>query len=306
MLNRIFSRRRLEREKGRYALVDGIPFVMPVDCTKMDALMAAFPIDLEAAQSLLPGDEVHALRLWNRGLLVVTVVDYKETVIGKYIEFSIAIACTHGPRQAPRLLPLAVPGLYDMGQFVIDLPVSTEISVKGGKGIWGMPKHQANLDFRTTARTASSQYDLDGRLCVRIEVDFPSFSVPIRIGGANFCSFRGLLMKSYVNFSGSACVTVAKRGAARLIIGDHPRVAPLRRLDIAPDPVFTAYIPRAHGVLDDHFESWFLSYSEPVKTRPEGFESVIDLGLGQQWLPPPRAIGEQPAKSEPIVSRVLS
>ena len=30
-----------------------------------------------------------------------------------------------------------------VGQYVWDLPVSTEISVKGGKGIWGTPKHQA-------------------------------------------------------------------------------------------------------------------------------------------------------------------
>ena len=40
--------------------------------------------------------------------------------------------------------------------------------MKGGKGIWGMPKHQANLDFRVDDRTMSSQYDLDGQLCLRI------------------------------------------------------------------------------------------------------------------------------------------
>jgi hypothetical protein len=42
-------------------------------------------------------------------------------------------------------------------------------------------------------------------------------------------------------------------------------------------------------MLDDYFESWFLSYEQPPKESMEGFESVIDLGLGQEWLEPPSA-----------------
>ena len=110
--------------------------------------MAAFPISAARAAELIPGEEVHPFRLGGDvGLLVVTVVDYRTTDIGSYIEFSIAIACTHGLEPAPALLPALLRGRYGTGQFVVDLPVSTEVSVKGGKGIWGMPKHQANLDF---------------------------------------------------------------------------------------------------------------------------------------------------------------
>ena len=85
---------------------------------------------------------------------MVTVVDYKTTDIGSYIEFSIAIACTHGLQPGPPLVSALLPR-HGIGQFVVDLPVSTEISVKGGKGIWGMPKHQANLDFVVSKRTVS-------------------------------------------------------------------------------------------------------------------------------------------------------
>ena len=119
---------------------------------------------------------------------------------------------------------------FGMGQFVIDLPVSTEVSVKGGKGIWGMPKHQANLDFVVTDRTVSSQYDLDGKLCMRIEMDRPAARwLPLSMGAANYFAFRGLLMKSYVYFRGKVGITFWKKGAARLTIGDHPRVQPLRK-----------------------------------------------------------------------------
>jgi hypothetical protein len=260
--------------------------------------MAAYTIDARAASELLPGDEVHPLRLWNgRGIFVITVVDYRITNIGRYIEFSIAIACTHGAEPAPPLLPALplVQKLYGTGQYVVDLPVSTEISVKGGKGIWGMPKHQANLDFVIARDAVSSQYDLDGELCVRIEVDRPRFDrFPVATAACNYCEFRGMLMKSFIYFNARAGAHLPFTRSARLIIGNHPRVAPLRTLDISDRPLFSAYLPETHGILDDHVESWFLSYDEPPATPPEGMESVVNLDHRQTWLPPPN----DPALSE--------
>ncbi len=253
---------RIARLTGRHALVDAIPFQLPVASHHSPALIAGFPIDAAAAAELLPGGEVHPIRLWGgRALLVITVVDYTDTNIGRYIEFSIAIACTHGARPAPALLP-GLPlasRLFGTGQYVVDLPVSSEVSVKGGKGIWGMPKHQANLDFVIASRTVSSQYDLDGQLCVRLEIDRPRFDrLPISLGAANYCAFRGLLMKSSVYVKGHAGVNLPGMRSARLQVGDHPRVAPLRRLGIGSRPLFSAHLPETRGILDDHFESWFL------------------------------------------------
>lgn len=284
------SRRRLKRQAGRHALVDGIPFHLPINCEKTPVFMAVFPINADRAAELLAGNEVHPLRLWNKGLLVLTVVDYRITDIGKYIEYSIAIACTHGPRPAPRLLPGLLMKTFGTGQYVVDLPVSTEISVKGGKGIWGMPKHQAHLDFKITDSKVSSQYDLDGQLAFYAEIEHPGKAwFPVRMAAANYCAFRGMLVKSYIYFRGKAAFSLFKKGSARLVIGDHPRVQPLKRLEIGPHPIATAFIPEATGLLDDYYESWFLSYPEPPTAKPEGFESVIDLGLGQEWLTPPSA-----------------
>jgi hypothetical protein len=287
---------RIDDEAGRYSLVDGIPFQLPVASHHSPALMAIFTIDAAAAATLLPGQELHPVRLpGGRGVLMITVIDYTSTNIGKYIEFSIAIGVTHGRRQAPTLLPLVFQGHYDMGQYVFDLPVSTEISVKGGKGIWGMPKHQAQLDFQIGARTVSSQYDLDGELAMRITIPKPRWTgIPLRMGSANFCEFRGLLLKSSLYFHGQIGTSVFSRGAAELLIGDHPRTAPLKALDVAPRPLLTAYFPASAGILDDHFEGWFLAYDDPPAKPPEGLESVVDLGLSEAWLAPPTAHGRSP------------
>jgi hypothetical protein len=278
---------RFRKQEGRHALVDGIPFRMPVAAHNTPALMAAFSINFDKAAALLPYS-IHPLRWWRKALLVVTVVDYRATVIGKYIEFSVAIACTRGARPAPPILPLVFQGLYGMGQYVYDLPVSTEISVKGGKGIFGMPKHQSNLDFKIGERTVSSQYDQDGQMAVRIEIERPGRAwLPITVGAVNYCSFRGMIVKSTIYSAGKVGFLFFKKGSAKLCIGEHPRVQALKGLEINPDPLFVAFFPEIHGVLDDHVESWYATYAEPPETKPEGMESVINLGLSEKWLPPP-------------------
>jgi hypothetical protein len=268
--------RRLSREEGRRALVDGIPFSLPVRSQRLQALMAAFPVDPDAASALLPGHNVRPVRLLGRALLMVTVVNYEETVIGKYIEYSIALACVHGR--------------FGFGQYVVDLPVSTEISVKGGKGIWGMPKHQASLDFRVGDGAVSSQYDLDGRLGAYVEIVRPRrLHVPLAVGASNYCQFRGMLMKSTVYFKGRAYFAFGRAAHGRFEVGDHPRLAPVKALGIRSKPLATAFFPDAHGVLDDHAESWFLGFDHPPERAPEGLESIVGLGLGEEWPPPPTA-----------------
>ena len=282
---------RQRRLTGRHALVDGIPFTMPVNSEKSPALMAVFSIDRTAAAVLLPGGEVHPLRLPNgRGALVITVIDYRETDIGSYIEFSVAIACTHGARPAPALLPMLLLGPYGTGQYVIDLPVSTLVSVKGGKGIWGMPKHQANLDFTIGDSQVSSQYDIDGELAVRVEITRPTgWRIPLRASGVNYCAFRGMLVRSAVRFASPVQVSLGSGAAARLYLGNSPYADQLRTLDIGGRPLMVAFLEDSHGVLDDHIESWFVTEDEPIKTVPEGLPSVVGLEPTQVWLDPPTA-----------------
>ncbi len=282
--------RRQRRLAGRRAVVDGIPFTLPVNSEQTPALMAAFPVDGDAAARLLPGDELHPVRLpGGKGLLVVTVVNYEITDIGKYVEYSLAIACTFGAKPAPPLLPGLLRGHYGTGQFVLDLPVSSEISVKGGKGIWGMPKHQANLDFTITPTTVSSQYDVDGLLGARIEIDRPpETALPLDVGAANYCVFRGMVMKSFIYFQGAADIALGKRAKARLYLGDAQQVAPLHDLGIEQDAVFTAFLPSTRGVLDDHFECWFMTSADGRHETGEGLDSVVNLGRSEEWLDPPK------------------
>jgi len=281
---------RIRATAGRKALVDGIPFTMPVGCRDSPVLMAAFSVNPRRAANLLGTEETGQLSVLGGGILIVTVIDYRDTVIGEYIEYSIGIACTHDASPCRLKWPGLLRKSLTIGQYVIDLPVSSEVSVKGGKGIWGMPKHQASLDFRITGDKVTSQYDLDGKLCAYVEIDRPGAAkLPLKMAASNFCAFRGMMWKSDIFFEGRAGFCVGKRAKGRFIVGDHPRVAKLKELGISSDPLMTAFIPSANGTLDDHCESWFMTFDEMPPDVPEGMESVAGLTNSEEWLAPPKA-----------------
>lgn len=287
------GRERLKKQEGQHALVDGIPFTMPVKAKGSPALMAAFSIDADKAKEFLPGKELHPFRIGKRGFLLITVIDYRDTTIGTYIEFSVGIAVTHGKKPSPSLLPAIFMKKYGTGQFIYELPVSTEISVKGGKGIWGMPKKQGRLNFLIKDDVVSSQYDdMDGKLMMKIEIDRPKRPwFPVSMGAINYSAYRGMLMKSYIYFKDKMGVNLFRKGDARLYLGEHPKMQALKKLDIRADAAFTAFFPDNNGMLDDYMECWFLTDDQPLKKdkNMEGMESVISLKQGQKWPPEPKA-----------------
>lgn len=279
--------RRIRWTRGQHANVDGIAFAMPVASQNSPAIFACYTIDADRARDMLPGSELHPFRLGKRGLLLVEVVHYTDTPIGKYVEFCLGIVCTRGTRPAPAVLPAVLPKRYGLGQYIYDLPVSTEISVKGGLGIWGMPKRQANLDFVVSDDWVSSQYDLDGELVARLDVRRPrSTPLPMSISGVGYGAFRGLLTKSYVHLKGRLGVSFG-RGSARLLLGTHARARALADLDISPEPVLSGFVPSSRGWLDDHIETWFLTERTPPAVSEDGLQDVMGLGQSQRWLAPP-------------------
>jgi Acetoacetate decarboxylase (ADC) len=179
--------RRIKDYNGRFGLVDGIPYTMPINGANSDVIMAGFTCDFEVAISLMPDRTLHPVRVSkDKAVFMVTIVDYRETDIGKYIEYSLALACHRGRKPGWPKLPAVFMNWYKTGQFILDLPVSTEVSVKGGKSIWGMPKHLANLDYINTDKMVTAQYEKDGQFAFRVEFEKPvKTHLKIKMGARN-------------------------------------------------------------------------------------------------------------------------
>jgi hypothetical protein len=70
---------------------------------------------------------------------------------------------------------------------------------------------------------------------------------------------------------------------------------PLRTLDMSSKALFTACLPHSKGVLDDHFESWFITSPTAVDSSErwggDDLGSVFGLPNSTEWLDPPSASG---------------
>lgn len=286
MISRVNKRDRWLR--GRRACVDDIDFVMPVENDPSPALTAVFTIDAAKAAAALPGQELHPLSFRGKGLLAVAVIDYQGTSIGTYVEFCLGVVCTKGPRPRSALTAALFRERCGTGIYICDLPVSSEISVKGGRGIWGMAKRQANLDFVVGESMVSSQYSLDGQLVARIDVPKPQkCRLPVRVSGVGYGAWRGMLTRSRVRMRGAAGLAWPKRTSATLIFGDHPRADAFRALGVSDTPLFTCFMPSASGVLDDYVESWFLTGNDEAPKPDFDLDDVVDLTTSDERLGPP-------------------
>jgi hypothetical protein len=124
----------------------------------------------------------------------------------------------------------------------------------------------------------------------RFDVRLPkSYWLPLNMGAANYCVFRGMMMKSLIYFRGKVGFHLMRPGSARLVLGDHPRADVIRGLEVDPNPIFSGYIPEVLGVLDDYFECWFVTpETEPTAPIGEGLATTYPLGYGREWLTPPQ------------------
>lgn len=276
--------------RGKHANVDNIPFRMPVETRSSPAIFAGFSIDPDAAQALLPGQELQIVRAFSRAILIVATVNYQDTTIGRYVETCLGVVCTHGRGKPLPLAPLALPFLYGTGVYIYDLAVSTQISVKGGLGIWGMPKRQGNLDFVETPGSVSSQYDFEGQIVSRLDVPNRPPRLPFAFAGSAYGTFRGMLTKSRISGRGRVGLGLGAT-STRLLLGDHHRAEPLKAMDIDPTALFSGYAPAFKGVLNDHIETWFLTSDNPMATSETGMKDVMELKLSQEWLAPPDRVG---------------
>ena len=69
--------RRVKRQAGRHALVDGIPFALPVNSDRTSALMAAFEIDAEKAPRSCPATSSIPSGSGVEAVLLITVINYR-------------------------------------------------------------------------------------------------------------------------------------------------------------------------------------------------------------------------------------
>ena len=176
---------------------------MPIRTPAPVQLFAAFTIDGDKSRGT--SCRATSFMRWRprgRGILVLgAIINYQDTRgIGSLCGvLRSGWLATRAGASRGALRSLLFRSHHGTGIYIYDLPVSSEISVKGGLGIIrGMPKRHANLDFVGSKRQAGQQPVRPRRAAVLPDRGRPpAADAGSRCARAavNYCAFRGMLMQ---------------------------------------------------------------------------------------------------------------
>ncbi|MBI2520175.1 MAG: acetoacetate decarboxylase family protein [Bdellovibrio sp.] len=126
-------------------------FKSPFFIRDADVIGAFFLCDYEKAQALTAPHHRPLKLPFKKTLLAVNCIEYKNTDIGPYNEVALSILVSapgEGLWQKVQSLRAIMQAKFHA--FIVQLPVTTELSVAGGKGLLNYPKFLADITFRET------------------------------------------------------------------------------------------------------------------------------------------------------------
>lgn len=125
---------------------------LPTRYTDAGCVMATFEVDWDAANALIEAPDLDLVRLPNgKALMNVVVYEYRRLTNGTpYNEAGIALLVNPQgyPLPADPQAALDLPAdRRQLGDYIVDLPVTTAPACKAGIDLWGYPKFVTNIDF---------------------------------------------------------------------------------------------------------------------------------------------------------------
>ncbi|MBN1495578.1 MAG: acetoacetate decarboxylase family protein [Spirochaetes bacterium] len=136
-------------------------------------------IDFDRAVKKLAGTDFKACKfIHGKGAVMLTFFEYRQSEIGPYNEVSLAVVSYPSKNKQPALI---MPQLFmdakkwTMGAYVLNLPVTTEIALAGGREIYNYPKFVTDISCSLKGKKFSGTV-------MDPDIDRPIFSVDGKIG----------------------------------------------------------------------------------------------------------------------------
>jgi hypothetical protein len=116
------------------------------DCSSMSVIYTA---STELVKKHIPVDSLYPVEIFpGRCLVTISGFEYRDSDIGSYNEFSIAVLVQHNKKPLPLVPVIASLAKKCFHVFIIHLPVTSERARQGGVDLGGFPKFIADIEFR--------------------------------------------------------------------------------------------------------------------------------------------------------------
>jgi len=216
-------------------------------------ISAAFPARYRGLRELMPDPRYVPARLApGLGVVAITCAENRDTDIGPYREVSISIPLNE-PYFRANLPGRALMSARRLGQvhlFVRHMPVTSEVSLRGGVDFYSAPKFIAEIDFseidqQLRCRLAEGQEHILTLSGKRIPTPRSQ-----RIDGFLHLWMDGQPQSAQFKIHQLQYGMSSRRGAAVLELAErHPIALELRRLLVSRKPLQYEYVPQSESIL---------------------------------------------------------
>jgi hypothetical protein len=123
------------------------PVEVPVLYRDGSMLVIGYRTDPVPVQSILHGLPIDPFLILGRALVLLVLAEYRDTSIGAYNEIGILILVRRAGTE-PSLWGIFrdVRKIEDVGLYVTNLPVTTQVALTGGIEVYGFPKYAAEIE----------------------------------------------------------------------------------------------------------------------------------------------------------------
>lgn len=212
----------------------------------------AFTAPTLKLNELLPTSKLVPAEVYpGKGLLTITAADYRDTTIGLYREFVIAVPVRYRPRFNPPLLPaLRMSVSLSFEVFIWQLPLTSEVGLHAGIDIWGFPKFIADIDCGESDGMTKCTLAEEGKHILTLEVDKKPARMKTYFDYTFYSVKDNELLRTRINGISDSLGRSFRPGGARLVLGDHALSRRIR--EIAPGrSLMTMYVPQGQLILPE-------------------------------------------------------
>jgi hypothetical protein len=202
----------------------GQPLRLPLRYQESSTFTAHFLAPTAAVQAALPSPRLtpHAVEP-GRTLVSVTAFNHRRSDLAPYHELGVFIPATYQSDREYEALT---------GAYCLTLPVTTEEARGAGSDVWGFPKYLADIAIEESEAGCRCEVSADGQPIVTFEVGV------VAVAGQPEREELPMLTVHGHALLHIPVVSEGRRGrrddgeGTRLILGDHPRAAILRQLQL--------------------------------------------------------------------------
>jgi hypothetical protein len=221
--------------------IQGETITLPVRITDAEMAAAVFTVRPADAATCLAGTGLRPFTLTGRAFSMLMVVHYGEWVLGSYDEVGIGLF-TRGPGDR-------------LGLYVVDLPVTGELTREAGQDLWALPKWLMRSTLTFDGSSASVTVHDGDSFVMRASLRAGRMSLPfgVRAKVPTWSKLdRGA--QAGVLLCGAVPMNVqgmhVGRGNVRVYLGDHPMAERMAALGMTRRPLLTVHARRLSGDLD--------------------------------------------------------